>query len=72
MSPQDYKHLLVASHLAHFHQKWGFSIKIPKWKLFLKGHRFAKTNYMGTVEIDTKKLDLHLLRMDWRNMCKLS
>ena len=38
--------------------KWGSSIKISKWKLFLEGHRFAKTNCMGTVEIDTKKLDL--------------
>ncbi len=54
MSPQDYEHLLVAAHLAHFHQKRGFSIKISKWKLFLEGDRFAKTNYMGTVEIDTK------------------
>ena len=27
MSPQDYEHLLVAAHFAHFHTKWGFSIK---------------------------------------------
>jgi len=59
MSPQDFEYLLVAANLAHFHQKWGFSIKISKWKLFLEGHRFAKTNCMGTVEIDTKKLDLN-------------
>ncbi len=36
MSPQDYEYLLVAANLAHFHQKQGFSIKISKWKLFLK------------------------------------
>ena len=59
MSPQDYEYLLVAANLAHFHQTRGFSIKISKWKLFLEGHRFAKTNCMGTVEIDTKKLDLN-------------
>jgi hypothetical protein len=57
MSPQDYEYLLVAANLAHFHQKQGFSIKILKWKLFLEGggHRFATTNCMGTVEVDTKK-----------------
>jgi hypothetical protein len=36
MSPQHYEYLLVAANLAQFHQKWGFSIKISKWKLFLK------------------------------------
>ena len=52
MSPQNYEYLLVAANLAHFHQRWGFSIKISKWKLFLEGHRFATTNCMGmgTVE----------------------
>jgi hypothetical protein len=59
MSPQDYEYLLVAASLAHFHQKWGFSIKITKWKLFLEGHQFTTTNCMGTVEVDTKKLDLN-------------
>ena len=59
MSPQDYEYLLVAANLAHFHQKWGFSIKTSKWKLFLEGHQFATTNCMGTVEVDTKKLDLN-------------
>ena len=61
MSPQDYEYLLVAANLAHFHQRWGFSIKISKWKLFLEGHRFATTNCMGmgTVEIDAKKLDIN-------------
>jgi hypothetical protein len=36
MSPQDYEYPPVAVNLANFHQKWGFSIKISKWKLFLK------------------------------------
>ena len=59
MSPQDYEYLLVAANLAHFHQKRGFFIKILKWNLFLEGHWFATTNCMGTVKIDTKKLDLN-------------
>jgi hypothetical protein len=59
MSPQDYEYLLVAAHLAHFHQKRGFSIKKVNWKLFLEGHRFAKTNCTGTFEVDLKKLDLN-------------
>jgi hypothetical protein len=59
MSPQDYVYLLVAANLAHFHQTRGFSKKKSKWKLFLEGHQFAKTNCMGTVEIDTKNLDLN-------------
>ena len=61
MSPQDYEYLLVAAKLAHSHQRWGFSIKISKWKLFLEGHRFVTTNCMGmgTVEIDAKKLDIN-------------
>ncbi len=60
MSPQDYEYLLVAASLAHFHQKRGISIKIWKWKLFLEGHQFATTNCMGTVKVDTKKLDLNV------------
>jgi hypothetical protein len=59
MSPQDDEYLLVAANLTRFHQKWGFSIKMLKWKLFLEGHQFATTNCMGTVEVDTKKLDLN-------------
>ena len=59
MSPQDYEHLLAAADLAHVHQKRGFCIKISKWKLFLKGHLFKTTICMGTMEVDTKKLDLH-------------
>jgi hypothetical protein len=59
MSPQDYEYLLVAANLAQFHPKWGFSIKILKWKLFLEGHQFLTINCMGTMEISSKKLDLN-------------
>ena len=54
MSSQDYEHLLVAAHLAHFHTKWGFFIKKVNWNLFLKDHRFTTTNCMGTFEVDLK------------------
>ena len=59
MSPQDYEYLLVAAKLAQFHPKWGFSIKILKWKLFLEGHRFLTINCMGTMEVSSKKFDLN-------------
>ena len=59
MTPKDYEYLLVAADLAHFHKRWGFSIKIMKWKLFLEGHRFTTINCDGTFEVDTKKLDLN-------------
>ena len=59
MSSQDYEHHLAAADLAHVHQKRGFCIKISKWKLFLEGHLFATTNCMGTMEVDTNKLDLN-------------
>ena len=60
MSPQDYEYLLVAANLARFHPKWGFSIKILKWKLFLEGHQFLTINCMGTMEVSSKKLDLNV------------
>jgi len=59
MSPQDYEYLLVAANLAQFHPKWGNSIKILKWKVFLKGHQFLTVNCMGTMEVSSKKLDLN-------------
>jgi hypothetical protein len=59
MSPQDYEYLLVAANLAQLHPKWGFSIKILKWKLFLEGHQFLTINCMGTMEVSSKKLDLN-------------
>ncbi len=59
MTPKDYEYLLVAADLAHFHQRWGFSKKKMKWKLFLEGHRFSTINCPGMFEVDTKKLDLN-------------
>jgi hypothetical protein len=59
MTPKDYKYLLVAANLAHFHQTWGFSIKKMKWKLFLKGHQFSTSNSTGTFEVDSTKFDLN-------------
>jgi hypothetical protein len=53
------KYILVAADLAHFHQRWGFSIKKMKWKLFLKGHQFSTINCPGTFENDTKKVDFN-------------
>ena len=49
----------MAAHLAHFHTKWGFSIKKLKWNLFVEGHRFKTTNCTGTFEVDVKQLDLN-------------
>jgi hypothetical protein len=59
MSPQAYEYLLVAANLAHFHTKWGFSVKKRKWDLFIKGHRFSSRHCMGTFEIDSKTIDLN-------------
>jgi hypothetical protein len=57
MSPQVFEYLLVAAKLAHFHKKWGFSIKKVNWKLFIEGDRFATTNCMGMFEINAKTID---------------
>ena len=56
VSPQAHKYLLVAAHLAHFHTKWGFSIKKLKWNLFIEGHQFVfvATSCTGTFEVDVK------------------
>ena len=59
ISPQAYEYLLVAANLAHFHTKWGFSIKKRKWDFFIEGHRFSSRHYMGTFEIDSKTIDLN-------------
>ena len=39
MSPQDYEYLLIALDLASIHKRWGFSIKVMKWKVFLERRR---------------------------------
>jgi hypothetical protein len=59
MSPQAVENLLVAAQLAHFHKKWGFSVRKVNWKLFIEGHQFATTNCMGTFEVDDMKVDLN-------------
>jgi hypothetical protein len=59
MTPKDYEFLLVAADLAHFHKRWGFSIKMSKLRLFLEGHLFTTINCDGTMEVDLKKIDLN-------------
>jgi hypothetical protein len=59
MTPKDYEYLLVAADLAHIDKRWGFSIKMMKWRLFLEGHRFTTINCDGTFEVDLKKVDLN-------------
>jgi hypothetical protein len=59
MTPKDYEYLLVAADLAHIDKRWGFSIKMMKWKLFLEGHWFTAINCEGTFEVDVKKVDLN-------------
>jgi len=59
MTSKDYEHLLVAADLAHFHKRWGFSIKMIKLKLFLEGHCFMTINCHCMFEVDEKKLDLN-------------
>jgi hypothetical protein len=59
MKPKDYEYLLVAADLAHVDKRWGFSIKMMKWMLFLEGHRFTTINCDCTFEVDVKKVDLN-------------
>jgi hypothetical protein len=58
MSPQEYEYLLMALDLASIHKRWGFSIKVMKWKIFLEGYLFSTINCNGTFEVDTKKMDI--------------
>ena len=58
MTQKDYEYLLVAAVLAHIDKRWGFSIKMMKWRLFLEGHQFTTINCDGTFEVDVKKVDL--------------
>jgi len=59
MTPKDYEYLLVAADLAHVDKRWGFSIKMMKWRLFFEGHRFTTINCDCTFEVDVKKVDLN-------------
>ena len=59
ITSKDYEFLLVAADLAHIDKRWGFSIKMMKWRLFLEGHRFTTINCDGTFEVDVKKVDLN-------------
>jgi len=59
MTPKDYEYLLVAADLAHDDKRWGFSIKMMKWGLFLEGHQFTTINCDCTFEVDVKKVDLN-------------
>ena len=38
MTPHDYKRLLAAANLAHYHPKRGVTILVDRWKMFLEGH----------------------------------
>ena len=56
MAPHDYECLLVAANLAQFDPRWGFTMKIVRWKRFLEGHRFTTCNATGMFEVDLKKV----------------
>jgi hypothetical protein len=52
MMPKDYEYLLVAAGFAHhIDKRWGFSIKMMKWRLFLEGHRFTTINLMARLKL---------------------
>ena len=59
MMPKDYEYLLVAANLAYVDKRWGFSIKMMKWRLFLEGHWFRTINCVCTFEVYVKKVDLN-------------
>ena len=61
VTPEVYEYLLVAADLAHFHKRWGFSIKMTKLRLFLEGQLFTTINCDGdgTMEVKEKKVDLN-------------
>jgi hypothetical protein len=60
MSPQDYEYLLMALDLARMDKRWGFSIMVMKWKVFLEGYLFSTINCdcNGTFEVDRKEMDI--------------
>ena len=59
MTPLDYKCILAAANLAHYHPKWGFTILVGRWKMFLEGHHFYTSEGTGSFEVDRKKLDIN-------------
>jgi hypothetical protein len=59
ITPHDYEHLLAAANLAHYHPKWGFTILVDRWKMFLDGHHFCTSKGTGSFEVDMKKLDIN-------------
>jgi hypothetical protein len=60
VSPQDYEYLLMALDLARIDKRWGLSILVMKWKVFLEGYLFSTINCDcdGTFEVDRKKMDI--------------
>jgi hypothetical protein len=60
MSPQDCKDLLMALDLASIHKRWGFSIKVMKWKVFLE-HWFCTSNGTVPFEVATNRMDYNAL-----------
>jgi len=59
MTPHDYKRLLAAANLAHYHPKWGFTILVDRWKMFLDEHHFYSSNSTDSFEVDTKRFDFY-------------
>jgi hypothetical protein len=61
IAPLDYERPLAAANLAHYHPKpkWGFTILVDRWKMFIKGCHFYTSKGMGSFEVDTKKLDIN-------------
>ena len=50
----------MALDLARMDKRWGFSIMVMKWKVFLEGYLFSTINCDcdGTFEVDRKKMDI--------------
>ncbi len=60
MSPHDYEYLLIALDLARMDKRWGFSIMVMKWKVFLEENLFSTINCFsdGLFKVDRKKMDI--------------
>ena len=63
MAPLDCKRLLAAANLAHYCPKWGFTLLVDRWKMFIKGHHFYTSNSTGSfkVKVDAKNLNFDAL-----------